>query len=298
MNAPTLTKEKIIEAATRFREVRGRHPNTQDGAASRYFRTRRHETWAGVNVCLRRGLRGLPGGETLKSVLKEAAVVTEKAPLNQEDIEEALVAYYQENGCLPCALNTEMVPALGSSWATLNGTLQKGHRGLPGGDSVHQMAVRLGLVEPVRRPDLTVEIIEEGVRRFHAEHGKAPTQLSGDATAYVGCKTSWKSIDSRLRVGSCGFPGGDSLMETATRLGLRNGRGYKPSLSYAKIENAVRHYIQRTGRTPHNKCGDATEDFGHPETWSAIEGALQQGLRGLPGGSTLGKLKRDLDIHP
>ncbi len=85
-----------------------------------------------------------------------------------------------------------------------------------------------------------------------------------------------------------GLPGGTSLPQLlALRRGLRNLQRL-PRLTEEQVLAWADAHHRRTGAWPDSRSGPITGAEG--ETWSAVCGALHIGRRGLPGGSSLGRL--------
>jgi hypothetical protein len=100
----------------------------------------------------------------------------------------------------------------------------------------------------------------------------------------------WRGIDRALRRGLRGLPGGSSLARLLCRQrGVRNHRAL-PALTEGQILAWADAHFARTGDWPTATTGPITDAPG--ETWMAVEGALQHGNRGLPGGDTLFRLLR------
>jgi len=98
-------------------------------------------------------------------------------------------------------------------------------------------------------------------------------------------------MDAALEGGYRGLPGGSSLAKLlADQRGVRNDKALPPLSPPQILAWADAHY-QRTGAWPTTRSGPISETSG--ETWVAMEVALQQGHRGLPGGSSLAKLLAD-----
>jgi hypothetical protein len=96
---------------------------------------------------------------------------------------------------------------------------------------------------------------------------------------------NWREVDQLLRRGGRGQPGGSSLPQLlADARGARN-RAAVPKLTVAQILRWARAHKRRTGRWPSVVSGPIPEAPG--ETWNAVNLALHQGARGLPGGSSL-----------
>jgi hypothetical protein len=99
---------------------------------------------------------------------------------------------------------------------------------------------------------------------------------------------TWWNIAEALIYGYRGLPGGDTLARLlARRRGRRNPRG-QPPLSIPQILAWADAYHQRYGRWPSAAAGVIPKTKGL--TWRAVNLALRQGHRGLPGGSSLSRL--------
>ena len=116
--------------------------------------------------------------------------------------------------------------------------------------------------------------------------GKWPTANSGPVNGGRGIK--WSQIDYALQGGWSGMTGGSSLAKLlAARRGKRNPKEL-PRLAIKQILAWCDAHYKRAGSWPTKKSGLVLVASG--ERWSAIDAALKDGGRGLPGGSTLVKL--------
>lgn len=70
----------------------------------------------------------------------------------------------------------------------------------------------------------------------------------------------------------------------------------KPNLSDSIIKYAILKYHEQHGMAPTPNSGDATPYFGYPETWKAVQIALNNGYRGLTGKSSIPKIAQALGI--
>jgi hypothetical protein len=165
-----------------------------------------------------------------------------------------------------------------STWAAedfLAGKLLAKHRGVR---CVHAL------------PRFTVTQILGWADAYYAQHGAWPTVSSRHKGLPEGEK--WFNIESNLRLGGRGLPGGSSLRQLlAERRGARNKQSL-PKLSYSMILRWARAHRRRTGRWPDRKSGPVPESSAPGELWRHIDAALRVGLRGLPGGVSL---KRFID---
>ena len=120
----------------------------------------------------------------------------------------------------------------------------------------------------------------------HKRTGKWPGQSSG--RVHENREEKWTNIDQALRNGFRGFPGGYSLAQLLTdRRGVRN-RLRLPKLTPSQLVAWADAYHKRTGKWPTVASGAIKSAPG--ESWLAVDLALRQGRRGLPSGSSLGRL--------
>jgi hypothetical protein len=121
---------------------------------------------------------------------------------------------------------------------------------------------------------------------FHERAGRWPRRESGYIPGALGEK--WSAVNSALRAGLRGLPGGSSLSRLlAEYRGVRNPKGLPPYTVEQILAWADAHR-ERTGQWPTLLSGPILEAPG--ETWHAVHAALSNGKRGLPGGSSLARL--------
>lgn len=140
------------------------------------------------------------------------------------------------------------------------------------------------------RPQLAVPQILNWADEYHHRNRKWPNLHSGLIPGSLG--ESWRKVDSALRIGLRGLPGGPSLAQLlAERRGARNQTNIPP-LTIKKILEWSDSYHRKKGIWPKETSGsipDAPE-----ETWLAVDRALRVGVRGLKGDTSLARL---LAIH-
>jgi hypothetical protein len=176
---------------------------------------------------------------------------------------------------------------LGERWRNIDNALRYGLRGLPGGSSLAQLLTRhRGVRNAQDLPPLTPELILAWAQAHYRGTGAWPNDNSGPVRGEPG--EVWNNVDAALREGRRGLPGHSSLAQLlAQRLGIRT-RANIPPLSVTTILAWADAHHRRTGRWPTRRCGAVLDAPG--ETWNAVEQALSQGGRGLPGGSSLAQL--------
>lgn len=189
--------------------------------------------------------------------------------------------------------------APGEHWHNIDSCLRKGLRGLPAGGSLARLlAQRRGKRHRNDLPKHTIRQILHWADAYHARHGKWPKTNSGPIAGAKG--ENWAAINIALSSGVRGLPGGSSLPQL---LAAKRGVAHKPRLSVRKILAAADGQTNftipqilkwadahraRLGTWPHEESGPIADANG--ETWRVVNRALQQGMRGLPVGSSLRKL--------
>jgi hypothetical protein len=138
-----------------------------------------------------------------------------------------------------------------------------------------------------RPPPLTIEQILAWADAHHARTGKWPHLDSGRVRDNLNEK--WHNISTALRLGLRGLEGGSSLAKLlAKERGVRNVRDLPPLTEALILKWADSHYA-RNGTWPNENSG-AIVGAPRGEIWANVNAALSQGLRGLPGGSSLAVL--------
>jgi hypothetical protein len=284
---PPLSIVRILAWADDHHRETGCWPRTGSGPV----RANLNETWRRIDRALRDGDRGLPGGDSLPRLLaRERGARNHKAlpPLTKAQIVAWAVDHKARSGGWPNLHSGRVLTAPDETWAAVEAALRGGGRGLPGGSSLGQLlARRLAARTQAAIGRLTVRRILSWADDHHARTGRWPCCKPDSVGAAPG--ENWKAIDTALRLGCRGLPGGSSLPTLlARRRGARN-RGALPELHLATIRRWAEAHQARTGRWPGGDSGQIVEAPG--ETWKAIEMALYNGRRGLPGGLTLARLK-------
>src|SRR5207248_4545169 len=102
---------------------------------------------------------------------------------------------------------------------------------------------------------------------------------------------TWRRVDSALRYGLRGLPGGSSLARfLAEHRNVRN-QGQLPPLRPKQILSWADAHHRHTGSWPTSASGPIPEAPG--ESWRGVDGALRVGARGLDGKSSLAQFLRE-----
>lgn len=283
---PTLTVTRILEWADAYRNRTGDWPGQADGPIP----DAPGESWAAIEFALREGIRGLPGGSSVAQLLAaERGVRNHLAlpALTPATVLDWADAHHTRTGDWPGQATGPVIDAPGETWAGIDAALRVGVRGLPGGSSLARLlAAERGVRNGADRPPLAHWEILVWADAHRDRTGTWPTADSGmipDAP-----DETWSGIDNALRVGLRGLPDGDSLARLLARRRDRPNQKDRPLLTEAGILAWADAHRKRTGGWPTRKSGAVAGEAG--ETWAAVASALQNGRRGLPGGSSLARL--------
>jgi hypothetical protein len=178
----------------------------------------------------------------------------------------------------------------GETWSAVSTFLIAGGRDLPGGSSLPRLlAEKRGVRNKQNLPELTVEQILAWADAHHERTNKWPTQGSGPIADSPG--DTWKSVQMALVQGLRGLPRGSTLARLlAENRGVRHHL-MRPELTLVQVLSWADAHYERTGTWPNERSGPVIGDV--DATWKAIDRALQEGVRGLPGGSSLARLIRE-----
>jgi hypothetical protein len=276
-----LSLDEVLKAADAYRMAAGRWPTVRSGVIPELP----GETWGTIQRALVLGLRGLPGGTSVATILAQhrgrrgngLVALTVDAILGWAD------AYHAAHGRWPDATSGPVDEAPSDTWFNLDKVLGRGGRGLPGGSSLKRiLAEHRGVRYSRMEPDLTPAQITAWSEAHHAATGRWPLESSGPVVDAPG--EVWRNIDHALRIGRRGLPGGSSLarlLADHTR-GSRRPLTVETILAWGEAHHAVH------GRWPGPKSGAV---LGAPgEKWPNIDQALRSGNRNLPGGLSVSKL--------
>ncbi|MGO8744510.1 MAG: hypothetical protein ACLQNE_00840 [Thermoguttaceae bacterium] len=283
---PTLKHRQILDWADAHHKRTGKWPIAESGPVEGSM----GETWKGIDHALRHGFRGIPGGTSLARLLHEYRGVPNKRDLPRLSVRQILAwadAHRQQTGEWPHCTSGPIEGSSGETWGQLDQALAHGYRGLRGGSSLAKLLAKHRKTRNRRGlPSLSVEQILKWADEHHRRTGGWPSAYSGPAKSAAG--ETWPAINSALRHGVRGFPGGSSLIRLlAEHRGVRNRAGL-PHFSIAQILKWADAHHERTGRRPRQNSGPVQDAPG--ETWCGINSALRFGGRGLRGGSSLFRL--------
>jgi predicted helicase len=227
--------------------------------------------------------------------LKTLRMTTLKPDLTEERILELAEAHYRATGAWPGVDSGEVIGMPGETWRVFNDCLSLRYRGLDTGLSLKNFLIKHGRRDP--KPELTEELILELAEAHYQATGEWPRALSGKVIGAPG--ETWTAFEMSLIMGLRGLPGKSSLHQLLVKSDRKDPP--KPELTEELILELAEAHYQATGKWPHGRSGKVV---GAPrETWLGFETALNVGLRGLPGKSSLHQLlvksdRKDLKGSP
>jgi hypothetical protein len=278
----SLSVERILECADAYHAANGRWPTFRSGPVAGMP----GETWSTIHVSLRCGRRGLPTRMSLARFLVEhrgRQALNGPPDLTIEGILAWADSFHGTHGQWPVEASGPIADAPRENWKKVSMALLKGGRGLPGGSSLARLLdEHRGVRNPKDLPPLNTGQILAWAEAYHAANGRWPSYHSGPVPEAPG--EDWAAINQSLYKGFRGLPGGSSL---ACLLSQHHPERLR-ILSLETIRAWAEAHRRAHGVWPAATSGpvEAAPD----EDWAAIDGALRDGRRGLPGGLTLAKL--------
>jgi len=283
---PDLSEQEILEWADAFHDRTGQWPTAQSGPIPESP----GETWLAVEAALDIGLRGFPGGLTILRLLADNRGLYHRDE-SMYSIDQVLSwcdAWHEQTGHWPTRDSGTIPDTGGIRWISVDIALRHGRGSIPSGSSLARLlAERRGVLHLHLQPALTEKQILAWADAHHRRTGSWPKpRRAGIVGATPG--DTWRKVDTALRRGARGLRGGSSLARLlAAHRGVRNKGDLPPFVLKRILAWADAHHA-RTAKWPNSWSGPIAEAPG--ETWSAVNWALTEGLRGLPGGSSLARL--------
>jgi hypothetical protein len=212
-------------------------------------------------------------------------------PLTEAQILEWADAFHALKGRWPDREDVSVPGQWAERWSAIDAALQKGNRGLPGGSSlVRLLAAARGVRNRKGLPPLTVPQILRWADTYHRRSGTWPHCKTKPGGISGTNGETWLAVDTALRVGQRGLPGGSSLPQLlAEHRGVRNPAGLPP-LSADQVLAWADAFHARTGGWPKQRHWREAIPGSGGETWGNVIQAIARGLRGFPGGGTLSDL--------
>lgn len=207
--------------------------------------------------------------------------------LSPEFIVCRALEFFDKNGKPPPVKNGLVEGGYpGDTWCGYDFCLRNGYRGLPKlGSLAKLLSERCGFKYQCDIPDLCEESILSLAELYKEKHSKWPGQKSGPVEGgYPG--DTWAVYELHLRDGGRGLPGGSSVAKLISSKHEHAHAKNRPELTYDFIIARASEYFDANSKYPAVRSGSVPG--GHTgDTWFCYDQALREGLRGLPGGTSL-----------
>jgi len=197
-------------------------------------------------------------------------------------------AFHKSTGHWPKRDSGRIIGSLGETWTAVDMALKNCGRGLhvPGISLAQLLAERRGVRNRMRLPKFTVRQIVAWTIAHYERAGTWPTHTSGAVVEAPG--ETWFAVDKALRNGRRGLKGGSSLFQLlAEHHHVRLHRRI-PAVTIDQILDWADAHFARFKRPPTQTSSLIPGTSGI--TWGAVNQMLDEGYRGLPGGSSLSLL--------
>lgn len=149
-----------------------------------------------------------------------------KPPLTIRQILTWADAHHRRTGKWPTFYNGPVHEATEERWHSINKALHLGHRGLPAGGSLPRLLAKHRHVRnKAALPRLSFRRILAWADAYYRRTGRWPSGHSGPVDEAPG--ESWQSVETALREGRRGLPGGLSIHRL---LVMRRGKGDNSAL--------------------------------------------------------------------
>lgn len=272
-----LTEEAITKWMKEFHERTGKWPSASNNSVTP------GGTWNQINFALYSGYRGLPGGSSLRMLRRK--ITGDNTSFNEVVVSEQIIwgwmkEYFNKNHTWPVFRCKDITPA--GTWMQVDRLLRTGRCGLNGGLSLLRLRHKMTGGKKV----MTDDAIWELMNQYHVQHGRWPTCRSPEDTPFG----SWSRIDSSLSKGANGLTNGLSLRKLREAKTGEVRCVPQVALTEGRIWELMQDYFRENGTWPSGNSKERTE-LG---TWKCIRDALYVGNYGLPGGSSLAKLREKM----
>jgi len=214
---PSLSERQIVQWARTHLARNGKVPNDDSGPIYGVP----GETWAAIDHALIHGRRGLPGRSSLSRLLARHGMklnIKRLPPLKQRQILAWADAHFERHGEWPSKDSGTVAEARIEKWMGIDTALRCGLRGLPGLSSLtaflndHRDLFRGKTRRPktIRESErLYVDRILAWGKAHRRRTGSWPNRDAGPIAEVP--QLNWSAVDSALKKGNRGLPGGSSL---------------------------------------------------------------------------------------
>lgn len=276
-----LTVKQVLAWADAHHKRTGQWPTKQTGAV----RGVRDETWQGIDFALSRGYRGFPGGRSLVRLLADrrgARHLLRQPSLTVSRILNWADAHHRRTGDWPTQTSGPVLGrngyANGERWGAIEDALSKGRRGLAGRTTlVKLLAQHRNRRHRLALPRLTLKQVLTWADAHRKRTGRWPTMEMAAIHGAPG--ETWSAVDSALKSGARWHGPRTSLAKLLAQYRNKPHPDALPRLTIKQVMAWADEHHRRMGHWPTRHSGPIARSGG--ETWSKINSALVEGLRGF-----------------
>lgn len=288
-NRPILAIRQILSWADDHHSRTGKWPTHVSGRVL----AEPSETWGAIHAALVNRLRGIRRRSSLAGLLGDRRGCERGLDRPRLSVSQILAwadAHYRRTGTWPNRSSGMVRDASGESWHRISQSLERGHRGLKGGSSLTMLLAEKRDYRNRRAlPVLTTAQVLRWADEHKRQAGDWPNAHSGPVVGIP--NENWRSIENALTRGRRGLEPGMTIRRLlAQHRGVRNA-GCLPTLTEKQIAGWARAHVRTFGKWPTRSSGEVINVPG--EKWANLDNALYVGLRGLPGGSSLARVRAD-----
>lgn len=260
-------------------------------------------TWLDINNCLKKGLRGLPGGITLPAFIEKKFGMKGRKVSTFRLSEELICSWIKKHidthdkdkkptkrsGIIEFAEGDYY----GLTWGSVDSALHRGSKGLQGGTSLADLIEKnFGIINPKSIPVLSEEKILYHAKKFKDKHGRKPHCNDGDVDGVE--NLTWRNIDGHLRQRESSL---SKFLEKKLGIKAKN-TPQEPPLPL--IQEWIKKYFEKHKKIPsalsQNKV-EFAEGIHKGITWGTVHSEVKKGRCGLPKGTSLAEVvKMTLEI--
>jgi hypothetical protein len=209
---PPISVEQIAVWADAHHAATGKWPRYDSGPVQA---APEPLTWRALDLALRVGLRGLPGESDLRTELAWQWWQLYRRARSRMSVPEILAwadAHHAATGAWPKWSSGRVRAArFPITWRAVDVALYEGNSVLPGGSRLSRLLAQERQVRGrVVKTPLTVAQIVAWAEAHYAATGQWPHSRSGPVLGTPRCGT-WQAIETALKRGRRGLPGGSSL---------------------------------------------------------------------------------------
>jgi hypothetical protein len=273
-----LRLEEVQSWVQAFRRRTGRWPTRDDGV----IREAPQETWSVVISAMRDGARGLPPHSWRYSTRTRRL----RPRFTVDHILQWARSHQRRTSQWPRDERTAIPESGGRlTWTQVNLALQRSRCGSEVSTTLARLlAERCDVRRRSALSRLSTSQVVAWAKAHHARTGTWPRYHSGPIPDSHG--ETWSSVCAAISHGIRGLPR-TTLQRLLHSAGVRQRVWGSPLTEDLIVEWAKAHH-ERTGDWPHLNDGEIAESPGR--TWRSADLALQNGFRGLKGGTTLARL--------